>query len=62
MLQNKTNLSSDEVELSVTLHTSRALEDRGRGKQDVTQQAELKFHFQGCLEQISDSTISHQQS
>lgn len=42
VLRNKTDLSSDEVELGVTLHTSRALEDGGgKEKQDVTQHAEL---------------------
>lgn len=30
--KNNTDLSFDEVELGVTLHTSRALEDEGRGK------------------------------
>lgn len=37
----QTDLSSDEVELGVTLHTSRALEDGEEEKQDVTQRAEL---------------------
>lgn len=43
VLRNKTDLSSDEVELGVTLHTSRALEGGGeKEKQDVTQHAELE--------------------
>ncbi len=49
--KNRTDLSSDEVELGVTLHTSRALEDGKEGKQDVTQHAELGgFWFNGSSE------------